>query len=202
MASPLTVVRNDYHSNPKPSTVRTPIGVAQFLFDILNRDKYHNIFDPAIGNGRLTDPWAKAGCRIAGCDIKPQLKQDQYNVVYRGRFEDATVGMFHIPDLVLCNPPFNGAEGKQLYPEVFLKHIFDLWGQRIPTVMFMPMGFRLNQRCKSKRWRWLRDSKAKIKSIVSLPLDVFPGVEFHAEILIFNATRIRPHYFLPEEALR
>ena len=28
MASPLTVTRNDYHTNPKESTVHTPIGVA------------------------------------------------------------------------------------------------------------------------------------------------------------------------------
>jgi hypothetical protein len=36
---------------------------------------------------------------------------------------------------------------------------------------------------------------------VSLPLDIFPGVEFHAEILIFNVKGIDAHYFLPESAL-
>ena len=35
MASPLTVARNDYHRNKKPSTIYTLVGVAQFLFDIL-----------------------------------------------------------------------------------------------------------------------------------------------------------------------
>ena len=202
MASPLTVVRNDYHSNPKASTVLTPIGVAQFLFDILHRDEYTNVYDPAIGNGRLTNPWFEAGCYVRGCDIKPKPRSLQCHDYLRGRFENVIPGSIARPDLVLCNPPFNGAEGKQLYPEVFLRRIFEVWGPRTPTVMFTPMGFRLNQRCKSKRWRWLRDSKARLKSIVSLPLDVFPGVEFHAEILIFNATRIKPHYFLPEEALQ
>ena len=89
-----------------------------------------------------------------------------------------------------------------MYPEVFLRHIFDLWGPQTPTVMFAPMGMRLNQRRKSTRWRWLRDCGAEITSIISLPLDVFPDVEFHAEILIFNVSGIQPHYFLPEEALQ
>ena len=49
---------------------------------------------------------------------------------------------------------------------------------------------------------WLRDCGAEITSIISLPLDIFPDVEFHAEILIFNVSGIQPHYFLPEEALQ
>jgi type I restriction enzyme M protein len=67
--------------------------------------------------------------------------------------------------------------------------------------MFVPMGLRLNQRLCSARWRWLRDCGTRITSIISLPLDVFTGVEFHNEILIFNVVGLRPHYFLPEEAL-
>ena len=110
-------------------------------------------------------------------------------------------GVTPCPDLVLCNPPFNGAAGKQLYPEVFLRHAFRLFGETVPIVLFTPMGFRLNQRRRSARWRWLRDTRANLTSIVSLPLDIFPGVEFHAEILIFNVKGIRPHYFLPESAL-
>lgn len=202
MASPLTVVRNNYHDNPKSNSIATPKGVSQFLFDILHRDEYLSIFDPAIGGGRLTAPWYEAGCEINGCDVAPRLPKGTYGTIRKGRFEDMTVDMFDRPDLVVCNPPFNGAPGKQLYPEVFLNHIFELWGPRIPTVMFTPMGFRLNQRRKSARWRWLRDSRARLKSIVALPLDVFPNVEFHAEILIFNVTRIKPHYFLSEEALQ
>ena len=202
MASPLTVKRNDYHRNPKASDIYTPVGVARFLFDVLERPQYQHIFDPAIGSGRLTDPWHESGRTICGCDIHPRLSQSQYSVCFIGPFEEVdNPALFPEPDLVLNNPPFNGAPGKQLYPEVFLHHIFDLWGPKTPTVMFTPMGFRLNQRRKSKRWRWLRDCGAEITSIVSLPLDVFTGVEFHAEILMFNVSGIKPHYLLPEEAL-
>jgi type I restriction enzyme M protein len=107
----------------------------------------------------------------------------------------------HIMICATENPPFNGAPGKQLYPEVFLAHIFKLFGPTIATVLFAPMGFRLNQRRKSKRWRSLRDCGAEITSIVSLPLNIFDDVEFHNEILIYNVDGIKPHYFLPEEAL-
>jgi len=206
--NPLSVTRNDYHTNPKPSTIYTPVGVAQFLFDILDPAIRPSdlplsqafIFDPAIGTGRLTDPWYKAGYRILGCDV--EIATESGDAIIRGRFEDCTwYEDWPTPDLVLCNPPFNGAPGKQLYPEVFLKHIFELFGTSIPAALFVPMGFRLNQRCKSKRWRWLRDCGAKITSIVSLPLDMFEEVEFHSEIVICNVRGLEPHYFLPEEAL-
>ena len=220
--NPLSVSRNDYRKNKKNSTIYTPVGVAQFLFDILQRGKkrwtethvranglrydrpdyWLTILDPAIGTGRLTDPWRKPGKTIVGYDV--ENGHAECDLFIQGRFEDQTgfppppIGR---PDLVLCNPPFNGAPGKRLYPEVFLEHIFELYGPTISTVMFVPMGLRLNQRRKSKRFRWLRDCGAEITSIISLPLDTFPEVEFHVEILVFNVEGIKPHYFLPEEAL-
>jgi type I restriction enzyme M protein len=199
MPSPLTVKRNDYHARPKRSDVYTPPGVARFLFDVLGGcNRWDTILDPAIGTGQLTNPWYDDACRVVGIDIvdrKPACQR-----LIQGRFEDQE-RVTPCPDLVLCNPPFNGAAGKQLYPEVFLRHAFKLFGETVPVVLFTPMGFRLNQRRKSARWRWLRDTRANLTSIVSLPLDTFPGVEFHAEILIFNIKGIRPHYFLPETAL-
>ncbi len=199
MASPLTTRRNDYYQREKSSTVYTPRGVARFLFDILSplMPERSLIFDPAIGSGRLTDPWYDAGHQIHGCDIAEQgarcYEFDQC------RFEDYFCSFK--PDLVLCNPPFNGAQRKKLYPEVFLHQIFELFGERIPTVLFTPMGFRLNQIRRSERWRRLRDSKSNIDSIVTLPLDIYENVQFHSEILIFNVPDLKPHYFLPEKAL-
>jgi type I restriction enzyme M protein len=205
--NPLSVVRNDYHKNKKNSTVYTPVGVARFLFDILHEpiqrtsiNAQLRVFDPAIGSGRLTDPWFDAGHSIIGCDINPDTGKHSFCSI--GRFEDFTWWLDGGgPELVLCNPPFNGATGKRLYPEVFLERIFELFGVKMPVALFVPMGFLLNQRRKSKRWRWLRDCGAEITSIVSLPLDIFPDVEFHNEILIYNVSGINPHYFLPEELL-
>jgi type I restriction enzyme M protein len=218
MASPLTVKRNDYLSHPKESAVYTPNGVSRFLYETLCNahplrsrsgpsagggrclPTFYFVLDPAIGTGHLTAPWLHGHPQhyIYGCDIHARGKEYCHQF-YHGRYEDqADMGR---PDLVLCNPPFNGAAGRKLYPEVFLAHTFKLFGPETPTVLFAPMGMRLNQRRKSTRWRWLRDCGAKLSSIVSLPLDTFPDVEFHAEILIFNVKGIAPHYFLPEKAL-
>jgi len=194
----LTVKRNDYRRNPKSSTVYTPPGLARFLFDLLDCDRFQTVLDPAIGTGRLTNPWYDAGYHVIGVDIvdhKPRCHQ-----FILGRYED--ISEIESPDLVVCNPPFNGCEGKRLYPEIFLAHTFELFGVGQPVVLFAPMGLRLNQRKHSARWRWLRESKARITSIIDLPLDIFPGVEFHAEILVFNIDGLRPHYFLPDEALQ
>jgi hypothetical protein len=206
MASPLTVVRNDYHKNKKPSTIYTPVGVSQFLFGILTKPEvptFLTILDPAIGGGRLTDPWKAPSRTIIGCDIvDPRWSQSKFQFI-KGKFEeiDQWPQACPYPDLVLCNPPFNNAPGRRLYPEVFLEKIFTLFGVTTPVVMFVPMGMLLNQRRKSRRWRWLRDCGAEITSIVSLPLDTFEGVEFHVEILIFNVTGLKSHYFLTEKSI-
>ena len=208
--NPLTVKRNDYLKNKKNSTIYTPTGVSQFLYDILRPTvrsqstvsdlRYTGIiFDPAIGSGRLTDPWFMSGSYIVGCDIEDKRATTQ--MFYKGKFEDSIFPFEYYPDLVLMNPPFNGCQGRRLYNEVFLEHVFKLFGVNMPVVMFSPMGFRLNQRKKSKRWRWLRDCGANITSIISLPLDIFEGVEFHQEILIFNVRGLNAHYFLPERYL-
>jgi hypothetical protein len=198
MASPLTVTRNDFRLRPKCSDIYTPPAVARFLFDLLNHTGAATVFDPAVGTGRLTDPWYDAGCRIIGCDIVD--RKARLHRFHLGRYEETKD--LERPDLVVCNPAFNGCTGRRLYPEVFLEHTFTLFGSTIPTVLFVPMGFRLNQRKKSTRWRWCRDCGAALTSIISLPLDIFLGVEFHAEILVFNVDGIRPHYFLTEEALQ
>jgi hypothetical protein len=154
------------------------------------------VFDPAIGSGRLTEPWSLR-CPIYGCDtVNAGANCRNFT---QCRFEDYEPNFQ--PDIVLCNSPFNGAEGRHLYPEVFLRRIFELFGPTIPTVLVCPMGMRLNQKKSSGRWKWLRDCGAKITSIVSLPTNAFPGVDFHVEILIFNISGLQSHYFLPEEAL-
>jgi len=52
-----------------------------------------------------------------------------------------------------------------------------------------PMGFRLNGQQKGNQ------KYPPISSIISLPLDIFPKVAFHSEILIFNLPNLQPHYF-------
>ena len=147
-----------------------------------------------IGKGSLVEPWQK-NCHIVGVDIDWRSKKyaDEFLC---SKFENISEWNMSYPDLILLNPPFNNAPQKKLYPEVFIRQIVNLFGTKIPIVLFAPMGFRLNQKKRSKRWQWLRDSGLQISSIVSLPLDIFDNVRFHSEILIFNVPNLKSHYWL------
>ena len=193
----LNVNRNPYFKNPKNSTVYTPGYVADYIYSIINpiiRPKV--ILDPSIGKGSLVQGW-KDDCHIVGIDIDPASERytDEFLC---SKIEDVDVYNMTKPDLIVCNPPFNGASGRKLYPEVFLRKFVEWFGINIPIVLFAPMGFRLNQKKSSKRLRWLKNIGLKITSIISLPLDVFDGVAVHSEILIFNIPKIEAHYWVEE----
>jgi len=103
------------------------------------------------------------------------------------------------PALIICNPPFNGY-GNKLGSEVWLDKIIELFGKEVPIVLFVSMGFRLNSKKNGKRWsKFTNQTYPPISSIISLPRDIFPEVEFHSEILIFNIPGLQAHYFLSYE---
>ena len=105
------------------------------------------------------------------------------------------------------NPPFNIDKktkkyikehygGRPLLPEVWLQKALELFGKKIPIVLFTPYGLRLNQTTESKRWlKFIGGEYPEISSIISLPKNIFDGILFHSEILIFNVNGIKPHYF-------
>ena len=207
MASPLSVKKNNYLDNPKKSDIYTPAWLSQWIYDLVEKSgmKKDVVLDPAIGMGSLTNPFKENGSYILGIDIDVN-SMSVGNWGYNGKFEDITEGDWNLAtsfakkkdvDIIVCNPPFNSASGRKLYPEVFLKKIEDMFGNKIPVIMIVPMGMRLNQRLKSSRWKYIRDNW-KICSIISLPIDVFDNVLFHAEILCFNVTGMEPCYFIPE----
>lgn len=186
MGSPLNVKRNDYIKNPKRSDIHTPPWVCQFLHDIISPHyQVNKILDPSAGSGNLTRPW-RGDAKIVEFEIKV------------GKDFLAQVQPIFGVDLVLCNPPFNLGVGRRLGSEVFLEHIMKVAGKDTPIVLFVPMGFRLNQRKKSKRIHWLKNSAPPITSIISLTLDVFPTVQFHSEVLCFNMPKLQPHYICLE----
>lgn len=180
MPAPLSVKRNDYHANPKRQDIPTPHWLCEEISALF--PDVETVLDPACGDGRLLAPFERRGANVIGLDVKNGHDFLSANI----RIDC---------DLVVCNPPFNLGVGRMLGSEVFLRQILALCGN-LPIVLFCPMGFRLNQRKKSKRWLWLRDEcPAKITSIMSLPLDVFDEVEFHSEIVFFNAPHLPPHLF-------
>ena len=180
MASPLTVKRNEYRKNPKRSDIPTPHWLCEQVAGLF--PAVRSVLDPACGDGRLLAPFARRGCKTIGYDVK------------QGRDFLSEQGPIAV-DLCVCNPPFNLGVGRMLGSEVFLRKILAVCGN-VPVALFCPMGFRLNQRMNSARWRWLRDEcPAKITSLMALPLDCFEGVEFHAEVVFFNAPHLEPHLF-------
>ena len=108
------------------------------------------------------------------------------------------------------NPPFNidgktkeyikqNYGGRPLLPEIWLQKAIELFGKDIHIVMFTPYGLRLNQTIDSKRWKkFINGTYPEITSIVSLPKNLFDGILFHAEVLIFNIRGLKGHYFYHE----
>jgi hypothetical protein len=145
------------------------------------------ILDPCAGDGRLGTPWLRGRRKrrlVAQLEIK------------RG-FDFLALGALPWkPDLVLCNPPFNGIKYKRwrMGPEAFLQKIFELCGYEQRVVLFAPFGLRLNVQRRAKRAKHL--PRWNITSIVSLPHDFFRGRTVHSEILFFNMPRLKPHYAL------
>lgn len=200
MSYPISTKRNPYYKNKKNSTVCTPVSVSHYLYSLIRPVLEPKvILDPSIGQGSLIKDWYSQ-CHIIGIDINP--KSDKYaHQFICSKFEEITNWNWKRPDLVLCNPPFNGAPKKKLYPEIFFRHMVSLFGANIPIVLFVPMGFRLNQKLHSQRWQWMRDNQLEISSIITLPLDIFPNVKFHSEILIFNIPGLKAHYWLDKNTI-
>lgn len=171
----------------KPNVIHTPPGVCQFLFDLISPVyDVKTILDPSAGDAALTRPWKKR-------------KVISFEVIEGRDFMECPEWIEC--DLVTCNPPFNNAVGSEYLPHVFLKRIVQVVPAKTPIAFFAPLTLRIDQGSKSARWRWLRDCCPPITSVVSLPYDLFAGVKVHAEILLFNMPKLRPHYFLPDEYL-
>lgn len=185
---------NKDHKSNKNSTVYTPEAVVDFIHRVLIKQsnlKVNTVLEPAVGSGALINDM---DCYKIAVDIEEQISRKKVDEIYIQDFE-TFYGGSKIPDLIIMNPPFNGHPHRKLYPEVFINKCFDLYGYDIPMIAIIPTGWRLNQRIKSKRWRHSRDNH-NITSIVTLPLDIFEGVLFHTEIVVFNIEGLKSHYFL------
>jgi type I restriction enzyme M protein len=63
-------------------------------------------------------------------------------------------------------------------------------------VLFAPIGFRMNLTLQSKRLEKFDNGiYPPIASLIALPKNIFEGVIFHSEILIFNIKGLKSHYF-------
>ena len=199
------VDRNNFYDAQKGATVYTPPGVSRFIFDLVGPkiDRTKSVLDPCVGAGSLLRPFKENGFATIGIDIEkqgfPKTRVANYLAIQKGTL--------NTPSLVIMNPPFNidgktktyiktHYGGRPLLPEVWLQKAIELFGKNIPMVLFTPYGLRLNQCEDSRRWRkFVSGIYPEINSIISLPKNVFDGILFHSEILIFNITGLKGHYF-------
>ncbi|HHE0437827.1 TPA: hypothetical protein ACN35C_004689 [Vibrio parahaemolyticus] len=187
---------NKDHNDLKNSTIYTPEAITNYINkEIIEKSKLkvNRVFDPAIGSGNLVSGLKRNGSFVIGNDIE-EIENNQADQFYKCDFEHFNEKIENI-DLVIMNPPFNGHPKRKLYPEIFVDKCFELFGSDIPMIAILPSGWRINQRVKSKRWRKIRDNQ-KITSLVTLPLDIFEGVQFHSEIVVFNIEGLEPINFL------
>jgi len=165
----------------KNPVIYTPEEVSNYLYGLLApRILCGKVLDPCCGSGRLLDPWFPEYDTV-GYDI--QFGQDWFET-------DCS-----LPNLILCNPPFCSGR-KMMMAEQFLRNFIERGWFYVPIVMFVPMGFRFNVRKNSRRRVWMKDHGPQISSIISVPLDLFPDVQFFSEILIFNVPNLNPHYWI------
>ena len=165
----------------KRNDTPTDIRICNFLTSLIK--KHYNpkrILDPCCGDRRLTNDF---DCKI----INYEIKEGKDFLKETNKIDC---------DFVICNPPFNIGTGRKLSVEVFMDKILELVDNKTPIIIITPMGLRLNQKVKSKRWRKMRDIYPDIDSIISLPLDIFEETLFHCEILCFNCGNFKSHYFL------
>jgi len=227
MSGPISVNKNNYHKNN--SIVYTPDILCKKLVDIYESSRTDTdkdkkiIFDPCTGTGNLlryfkiyfdqyNNEYFRNHYLTFGMDIDDNKDRKYCDKFIKQNFLSWEPTNKIKPDLVIMNPPFNRELdnetikwmkehklGKALLPDLFLKQAFDLFGHDQKVIMITPMGFRLNQRMISKRYKEYSIGKygdSKITSIMSIPLDIFPEVQIHIEILFWNIKGIEPHYWL------
>lgn len=189
------MINNKNNKGLKNSSIYSNDILAKNIYKIITDSKIStdNILEPSFGSGELVKFFKNNGSIIYGVDINDKYK-DNCDYFYNQDFEFFDKKIDNI-DIIISNPPFNGHKNRKLYPEVFLRQIVKIYGNKIPICMIIPSGLLLNQKINSKRWKWINQN-LEITGIMTLPLDIFNGVLFHTNIVFFNIPNIKPHYFL------
>ena len=189
------------NSTIKNSTVYTPEILSNYLYKLISHHyDFKYILDPCIGQGALAKPFKKDGVIIVGNDIDKKGLYDHVDYcTFKQNYniKDFKMPSLIKPDFIIMNPPFNGnGKGRKnlLYPHLFLKTMFEKYGEDIPLVMITGDNFLNNNGVSSDRLKYIADGKFAITSVMTLPVDIFPNVKFNTQVLFFNMPKLDPHY--------
>ena len=180
------MIPNQHRRFKKSTTHYTPDWLCEWIFEYSTYmlGSLDTILDPAIGIGNLTRPFTDSN--IIGIDTDPSsgLWCDTFSCI---PFENLDPWPYVLPDLIICNPPFNGHDSGMMYPEIFARHLVHLFGSQTPIWMIVPYTFRLTAG-KSRRSKWLRSGKFNINLVVALPTDLFDSASVHCELILANSS--------------
>jgi len=189
---------NKFKKTPKETVVYTPLNLSYFIYSKL-KDFFpvsSIIVDPCAGGGSLLKPWKEKGYQTYRIDINPESKANETTDFLKITNWDNRPK----PDLIICNPPFNGLFPR-MAPEVWLDKLVELFGKEQPLVLFTTYQMRICHSVKSKRYqKWLKNWPT-ISSILCLPDDIFKPYSINSEVIFFNLGKLKPHYFLAEITL-
>ena len=180
----------------KNSTVFTPKKLSKYIHNIVNKEYESKIvYDPCIGvSGGMTNIFRENGSFIYGSDIDKK-SEEVCDIFFHQDIKELDLPDFK-PDLIVMNPPFNGnGRGKNLlFPHLFLKTIFDKFGEDQKVIMITGDNFLNNNSINSKRLEYISNGKFDITSIMTLPLDIFENIRFNTQVLFFNMPKLKPYY--------
>jgi len=170
----------------KKSTVLTPDFVAKNIYDNVKRYPFKNILDIGCFDGSLSKYFTKKhNSKIIGLDIDEEFKENFDLFIHKDFLKCTKKDFEHIKiDLILTNPPFGrNKEYGDLYPNLFIKKIFEIFGKTMPVIMISGHWFLSNS---NNRMSFLNG--ANITKITTLHKNTFVNCEVSVEsdIIYFN----------------
>ena len=180
----------------KKSVVITPDYVAKNIYENVKRYPFKNILDIGAWNGALSKPFTKKhNSQIIGLDITDEFSH-KFDTFIHKDFLEATKEDFKglNIDLVLTNSPFGkNKQHGDLYPNLFLKKIFELFGETMPVIMIVGHWFVSNS---NDRIHYLNSANITKKTTLHKRTFKECGVNVEADILYFNIKQKVPIDFL------
>jgi predicted RNA methylase len=170
----------------KKSIVLTPEFVADDIYQTLKRFPFKNILDLGCFDGSMSKYFRrKKNSKIIGLDVIDDYESKFDTFIHKDFLECTKEDFKDLKiDLVVSNPPFgmNKQQGA-LYPDLFLKKIFEIFGDKMPVVLIAGHWFISNN---SSRIQYL--NSLNITKNTTLHKNAFAGcgVSVEANILYFN----------------
>lgn len=170
----------------KKSIVLTPEFVADDIYQTLKRFPFKNILDVGCFDGSMSKYFRrKKNSQIIGLDVVDDYKHKFHTFIHKDFLECTKKDFQDLKiDLIVSNPPFGkNKEYGALYPELFLKKIFELFGDKVPIVLIVGQWFLSNS---SARIQYLNTLNMTKNTTLHKNAFAECGVSVESNVLYFN----------------